>query len=437
MVNQWGRDGNLSSSSTRSSGGGAIVVAALFALLLGAGGGYTAARMFGGASESDLQARDGRIADLEKQVSDLQFTSTGNADQENVLRAEIEDLTRANESLKSQIDDNDGKAGANAEAEIAALRKTIEEAGDVRSELSRARRSLQVAELQIIELEGEIRSQRGELDRLRKSLTAAADQGDAGNKALSEQIKALEASLAESRKQAAAAADLRRQLASANDTLAERTADLSSATATMKQLQRETDKVRTDLAKARKDLAAALAASKDKGGESEALQKELVAAEEQLAARDGDIGRLEARLAQMTRDLDAAKGKASMADAQRLAMGMTLGSMRTEKEKLEGEVASLRQTIERLQAARRNDQQQTGTSTGTDDPPVATRRDAGEVRDALEDMPGYGRLAPDKQFELARRLEDGECAADALKTALGRVPAIALRNLIRDLGSKC
>lgn len=437
MVNQWGRDGNLSSSSTRSSGGGAIVVAALVALLLGAGGGYTAARMFGGASESDLQARDGRIADLEKQVSDLQFTSTGNADQENVLRAEIEDLTRANESLKSQIDDNDGKASANAEAEIAALRKTIEEAGDVRSELSRARRSLQVAELQIIELEGEIRSQRGELDRLRKSLTAAADQGDAGNKALSEQIKALEASLAESRKQAAAAADLRRQLASANDTLAERTADLSSATATMKQLQRETDKVRTDLAKARKDLAAALAASKNKGGESEALQKELVVAEEQLAARDGDIGRLEARLAQMTRDLDAAKGKASTADAQRLAMGMTLGSMRTEKEKLEGEVASLRQTIESLQATRRNDQQQTGTSTGTDDPPVATRRDAGEVRDALEDMPGYGRLAPDKQFELARRLEDGECAADALKTTLGRVPAIALRNLIRDLGSKC
>jgi hypothetical protein len=59
------------------------------------------------------------------------------------------------------------------------------------------------------------------------------------------------------------------------------------------------------------------------------------------------------------------------------------------------------------------------------------------VRAALEDMPGYSRLTPDKQFELARRLEDGECAADALKTTLGRVPAIALRNLIRDLGSKC
>ena len=38
---------------------------------------------------------------------------------------------------------------------------------------------------------------------------------------------------------------------------------------------------------------------------------------------------------------------------------------------------------------------------------------------------------------MAQRLEGGECAADALKATLGRVPAIALRNLIRDLGSKC
>lgn len=443
VVNQWGRDGNFSSSSSRSSGAGAIIIAALVALLLGAGGGYTGARILGGASSGDLQSRDNRIADLEKQVSDLKFTSSGNDDQENDLRDKVAELTKANESLKAQIDDNDSKAGADAQAEIAALKKTIEEAGDSRVALNRARRSLQVAELQIIELEKDLASQRAEMDKLRKSLTDTATQGDAGNKALSDQIKALEAALADSREQAAAAADLRKKLASVSDDLTQKTSDLSTARATVTQVQRQADKATADLAKARKDLAAALAASKDKGGESEALQKELAAAEEQLAARDGDVSTLNARLAETKRDLDDANAKASLADSQRIMMGLNLNSVRSEKEKLEGQLAVLEQTVEGLKqniadlkAAQREDKPQPEVNTGNDDAPVG-RRDANDVRDALEDMPGFSRLTPDKQIELAQRLEDGECAADALKTTLGRVPAIALRNLIRDLGSKC
>jgi chromosome segregation ATPase len=443
VVNQWGRDGNFSSSGSRSSGGGAIIIAALVALLLGAGGGYTAARLFGGVSASDLQSRDGQIADLEKQLSDLKFTTSGDGNQENILRERIDDLTKANETLKSQLDESDGKASADARAEIAALKKTIEEAGDARSELNRARRSLQVSELQIIELEGEIKSQRSEMDKLRKSLTDAANQGDAGDKALSDQIKALEAALADSRKQASATADLRKKLASVSDDLAQKTSDLSTARAAAIVLQRESDKARTDLAKAKKDLAAALAASKDKGGESEALQKELTAAEEQLAGRDADVRTLEARLAEAKQDVDDANAKASRADAEKIMMAMNLGGVRREKEKLEGEVAVLKQTIaslkntvEELKAAQRADKPQPEVPDGNDETPTV-RRDANDVRDALEDMPGYGRLTPDKKIELAQRLEDGECAADALKTTLGRVPAIALRNLLRDLGSKC
>jgi hypothetical protein len=117
-------------------------------------------------------------------------------------------------------------------------------------------------------------------------------------------------------------------------------------------------------------------------------------------------------------------------------MGMNLRAARADKEKLETEVAVLKQTIETLKAAQTPDKTEPDVTSGGDDTP-AVRRDADDVRDALEDMPGFGRLTPDKQIELARRLEDGECAADALKTTLGRVPAIALRNLIRDLGSKC
>jgi chromosome segregation ATPase len=436
VVNQWGRDGNFSTSGSRSSGGAGIVIAAIVALLLGAGGGYTGARLMGGASASDLQARDEKIGDLEKQVSDLKFTTSGNASQENVLRERVKELTKANETLKALVDENDSNVSADSQAEIAALKKTIEEAGDVRAELNRARRSLQVSELQIIELEGEIKTQRAEMEKLRKSLTDAATQGDSGNKALSDQIKTLEAALAESRKQAAAAADLRKQLASLEDDVAQKTAEASTARNTATSLQKDIDKAKSELTKVKKDLAAAQAAVKDQGGESEALQQELAAAEERLAARDGDVRTLEARLAEMKKDLDDANGRASLADSQRIMMGLNLGAIRGEKEKLEGEIAVLKQTIESLQAAQREDKPQPDVNIGGDDAPAA-RRDADDVRAALEDMPGYSRLTPDKQFELARRLEDGECAADALKTTLGRVPAIALRNLIRDLGSKC
>ena len=122
-------------------------------------------------------------------------------------------------------------------------------------------------------------------------------------------------------------------------------------------------------------------------------------------------------------------------DAERILIGMNLGAMRTEKEKLETENAGLRATIVTLQA------KQADVKPDTNDTPVDTdtsdTRDADTVRNALADMPGFSRLTSDKQGDLAARLESGECVADALKATLGRVPAIALRNLIRDLGSKC
>lgn len=435
-MNQWGRDGNFPSSGSRSSGGAGIVIAALVALLLGAGGGYTGARLTSGVSSGDIAARDTRIADLERQISDLKFQNAGNSDQENDLRKRVEELTKANETLKALADEQGTQADADARAEIAALKKTIEEAGDLRTELGRTRRSLQVSELQLIELEGTVKDQREQIDKLRASLSDAATQGNAGDKALRDQIKSLETTLADVRKQASAVAGLQKRVATLESDLEQTTADLDGARKITASLQKEREKAQGEVSRLTRELDAARAASKDKGGESEALQKELVAAEEQLAARDGTVSTLEARLASLRQELDEAKAKASRADMERIAAGMSLGAARRDKEKLEAEVAVLKQTIASLEDARREEQSRPDVPAGNDDD-TASRRAANDVRDALEDMPGYDRLTPDKQIELARRLEDGECVADALKVTLGRVPAIALRNLIRDLGSKC
>jgi len=436
LVNQWGRDGNFSSSGSRSSGGG-IVIAAIVALLLGGGGGYTAARLFSGVSAADVATRDGKIADLEKQISDLKFKDAGNSNQENVLRERVEELTKANETLKALADENDGKASADAQAEIAALKKTIEEAGDVRAEFNRARRSLQVAELQIIDLEGEIKTQRGEIDKLRASLTDSATKDDAGNAVLRDQIRTLETALTDSRKQAAAAVDLRKRLATMEDDLAEKTGDLSKAQAAARLLRATIDKDNAELVRLKKDLSAALAANKDKAGESEALQKRLSLAEQMLAASDAKARELATRAGVIQRLLDDAKAELKKVESDKSSLSTSLEAVRASKKKLEREVATLKETIVRLQAARPEDKPQPDATDGGEDTPTVARRDADDVRDALKDMPGFGRLTPDKQIELARRLEDGACVNDALNATLGRVPAIALRNLIRDLGSKC
>lgn len=435
MVNQWGRDGNFPSSGGRSSGVAGVIIAAIVALVLGAGGGYTGARLFAGGSTSEIAARDSRIADLERQISDLKFQNDGSVDQESELRNRVEELTKANATLKQLVDENSGKAGAEAQAEIDALKKTIDEAGDLRAELGRAKRSLQVSELQIIELEATIRTQRGEIDKLRKGLSDVANQGDAGVKALSERIKVLEAALADSRKQAQAAGDLRKKITALQDELATSSSEVSAAKATAKTLQKELDRAKSDVARLKKELDAARSEGADKGGEWDALRRDLDAARAALATREADIQKLQSQLGAVRKDLETAVARADEAESDRASLQSMLDTANAEKHTLDTEIDRLTKTIETLEAAQSEDAPKPDVPDETE--PLLARRDADLVRVALEDMPGYARLKPEQQADLARRLEEGECVADSLKTVLGRVPTVALRNLIRDLGSKC
>ncbi|MDB5554547.1 MAG: hypothetical protein JWL86_4531 [Rhizobium sp.] len=467
MVNQWGRDGNSSSPGSQSSGGAGILIAAVIALLIGAGGGYGAGRFLSGVSAGDLASRDETITELRQQVTKLGGAQTSDT----VLRSKIEDLqdqivalNKANDTLKQFNDEQSGQVSADAQTEIDALKKTIEEAGDLRNQLSRARKSLKVSELQLIELEGTVKSQQDEIRKLRSDLGKAASDGNDGNKALSDQIKTLESALHGARQQASTVPDLKKRIAEIEDDLAQKTADVSAAckkatdldkqvadlkkrldkaradatasssgvTDQIKRLQSERDKLQTALDDAKKQLAAA----GENSTEAEALRKELATAEEQLAGKDTEISSLKAQTEELKDAVSDANGKAMSIDGQRILLGMTLGAMRTEKEKLETENAGLRATIAKLQEKPTEDKP-ADDDNGGNASNTGGKRDSDAVRNALADMPGFSRLTSDKQSDLAARLESGECVADALKASLGRVPAIALRNLIRDLGSKC
>lgn len=467
MVNQWGRDGNSSSPGSSSSGGAGILIAAVIALLIGAGGGYGAGRFLSGVSAGDLASRDETITELRQQVTKLSGAQTSDS----VLRSKIEDLqdqvvalNKANDTLKQLNDEQSGQVSTDAQAEIDALKKTIEEAGDLRNQLSRARKSLKVSELQLIELEGTVKSQQDEIKKLRSDLGKAASQGNDGNKALSDQIKTLESALHGARQQASTVPDLKKRIAEIEDDLAQKTSDVSAARKKAADLDKQVADLKTRLDKARADAAASssgvtdqikrlqaerdtlqtalddakkqLAAAGENSAEAEALRKDLATAEEQLAGKDTEISSLKAQTEELKDAVSDANGKAMSIDSQRILLGINLGAMRTEKEKLETENAGLRATIAKLQVKPADDKPVDDTN-GGGQIDTGGKRDSDAVRNALADMPGFSRLTPDKQGDLAARLESGECVADALKASLGRVPAIALRNLIRDLGSKC
>ncbi len=438
MVNQWGRDGNFSGSGGRSSGAAGILIAGVVALALGAGGGYAGARLLGGASTADIAERDGRIAALQKEISDLRFETGGRSDQENSLRQRVDELTKANETLKALADENGSRVDATAQAEIAALKKTIEEAGDVRGELSRTKRSLQVAELQILDLEATTKTQRDEIDKLRRSLTDAATEGDAGTRVLTEQIRSLEASLATARKQAAAATELGKRAAALEDQLARKTAEADKAVAAGAALQQRIDTGRAEIDR----LKAALAEAEKKAGsqddQSAAVRQKLATAQAALKTRESDLARLTQDLAVSRAELADSQAAVERLKADRDAVADRLREAEAHGRQLEAQVAELETKLQATQVPPKDGGEATEDTTDTGgETPAVTTRDPAAVAAALSDMPGYQRLTPDQQAELVTRLEKGDCVAAALKDVVGRVSAVALRNLIRDLGSQC
>lgn len=86
MNNQWGRSGN---GPAASSGVGGILFASVVCLALGAAGGYTAFRMMDDAvPQSELDARDTRIADLARELD--------------ARIAQVEDSTRKAQALTEE-----------------------------------------------------------------------------------------------------------------------------------------------------------------------------------------------------------------------------------------------------------------------------------------------------------------------------------------------
>lgn len=432
VVNQWGRDGTSPSGGGRTSGGG-ILIAALIALVIGGAGGYAGARYFSGISSADIQSRDQKIVELQQALSEMKFDTDGASTQQSAMRERVKELedqlavaNRTREALRADIQKQVARAKDQAQAEIDALQKTLDQAGNLNGELGRARKSLKVAELQIIELEKTINDQKARIDALQAAADADTGEAAATLAALKKTNANLRASLDDAKQRLESIPRLRDEIASLKEQLS-RKADDADGEARNRIAALEKDKEVLE-----RRLNEALRSAGDADAQARRiteLKNQLDAMTERLAERDEA-----ARVA--SRDLKQAKADLSKSQRQLKDVKDQNAVMADAQAALEKQVDALKAEVDKLTAVKPPlDEPLIVPEKPADDGLTPRQRD--DVEQAVEDLPGFARLSNARQQLLIDMLERGECVTTSLKAAYGHVPAVALRNLLRELGGGC
>lgn len=435
MVNQWGRDGNSGSGNASSRSAAGVVIPAVIALILGVGGGYAGARLMSGVSETDIVARDKRIAELSKTLSDIKFDSQSAPTQQTVLQQRVKDLQsqvdqlkREKNALRTNTDQQNAKAKDDAAAEIAALKKTIEEAGDLSGELTRTKKSMKTSQLQIVELNKTVEDQKAEIGKLQAAQQQANDSGSPALVLLQAQKTMLESQLDDAKKAAADIPELKSRIAALEDQVTKASDDSDQKAGQISALQKQKDQLQAKLDAASKSTDAA-----DQQARKIAdLQKQLDDMAQSLAARDDDARQADDSLKAARADLEKSRDNVKTLTKQNT-------TLTTDRDALQKQVASLKDTVAALKTKTppANDQTPNNSTDNGQDNSGLTPRNSDDVQKAVADLPGFDGLTPDKQALLTNMLVKGACVTDSLKAAYGHVSPISLRSLFRNLGGSC
>lgn len=161
--------------------------------------------------------------------------------------------------------------------------------------------------------------------------------------------------------------------------------------------------------------------------------------------QSAETERLEAEADTLRRELEEAQNAEEQLRAKEIPI-LQEGIATKEREvtTLNARNLALTARIEALEAAARaarpNGQKDGGTKPVLDNAkPTDGRspRNADLVAAAIRVMPGLDRLTGDQRDQLERTLVSGECVTIALGGVFKRIPALAMRNLMRDLDSGC
>lgn len=159
--------------------------------------------------------------------------------------------------------------------------------------------------------------------------------------------------------------------------------------------------------------------------------------------QSAETERLEAEADTLRRELKEAQNAEEQLRAKEIPI-LQEGIATKEREvaTLNARNQALTARIEALEAAAKPDgQKDGGTKPALENAKPATDgrspRNAALVAAAVRVMPGLDRLTGDQRDQLERTLVSGECVTTALGGVFKHIPALAMRNLMRDLDSGC
>ncbi len=316
--------------------------------------------------------------------------------------------------------------------------------GDQTASAAAARQRIATLEAQVAEQT----RRTGEAEKSLDAVRAAQPSDNADVPALNDRIASLRAEL-DTMTETLAAASQRQQLAQ------------DEAASTSRRLEGERDALQARLETLTAQSAAAERARAGLEAQLSALRKSADTAQAgdsaAVAALKTQIADLNARQTALARDLETARSEAQK-NARELATSQS--AVAVLQQKLSGETRKVVELETQLAAARDEIGRAAMNATTTAVAPqaavpaaktpeavaapsaapvetAAAPRDAAAIDAALARTPGLGSLSQGDGQRLRALLISGACVTTALETVFERVPVIALRNLMRDLGSGC
>ncbi len=166
----------------------------------------------------------------------------------------------------------------------------------------------------------------------------------------------------------------------------------------------------------------------------------------QSTAQNAETERLQAEADTLRRELEEARNAEEQLRTKEIPiLHEGIASKEREIATLNARNLALTARIEALEAAaaaaRPTGQKDGGTKPALDNVKPTTDgrspRNAALVAEAVRVMPGLDRLTGVQRDQLERTLVSGECVTTALGGVFKRIPALAMRNLMRDLDSGC
>ncbi len=382
MANQWGRDSQGTTKPRQRS----LLIPVLISMIFGAAISFGVLDYLQSSKvplEQLLEAKN-KISDLEQTV----FSLRGALDNANTgvktdpaKDSQISDLEQGNQALKDELDAVLSKVQG-LTAENIKLKMDLQTLSDA------ANNGNDVVAQRVQQLEQANK-------QLADDFLSLQDSSSATIKALNERIKSLQS------------------------------IDIAEATRAQKKLENELNQLQIAKTESERDLQ----------GQITDLKRELAASQSTIAELNTKLNdQVNTATATSSKQIKELSDEIERLRTELAAANTNLADM---KKQLADAKTQLADADAKLVEARKAPKVEVPPSSPPPSNTAKTSRDPNLMESIIGKATGSSSLTSAQKMKLEEQLIQGECVADSLKTALGRVPVLMLRDLIRDLNSDC